>query len=109
VVDDLARAANILSGTVSVAEIIAYLQDDRWMDIAAGSTYASVCKRRIKRAIRDGEIPACTIGRKLLVRKSGLDAWITSRTITPLDRKARSEGLAALVDAAVRRAQEGAE
>ena len=64
-------------GTVSVQEIIAYLQNDRYMGVVETARYLNLSPR----TVRD-ELPESLryrIGRKLLFRKSEVDRWMAGQ------------------------------
>jgi excisionase family DNA binding protein len=54
-------------------------QIDEWID----AKDAPVPQRTIRDAVRRGEIEATRAGRRLLVRRSELDRWLTERRARP--------------------------
>ncbi len=75
--DDLARAERILGASISVAELLAYLRDDRYLTKQSATAHIDHHDVRvIEHAIRRGELPAYRIGKKTLIKKSDLEAWV---------------------------------
>jgi excisionase family DNA binding protein len=68
-------AANTLvQGTVSVAEILHYLAEDRFMTQDEACKYLSLSERTIRDRLP--EIKHYRVGKKLLFKKSDLDRWV---------------------------------
>ena len=64
-----------MSGVVSVSEIVAYLVQDRYLNLAEAAKYTSISARTIR--ARLDEIPHRRVGtRMLLFKKSELDTWL---------------------------------
>ena len=64
-----------MEGTVSVREILAYLDQDRYLNLAEAAKYLSVSTRTIRDRL--DEIPHRRVGtRILLFKKSELDTWL---------------------------------
>ena len=83
----------ILDGVVSVREVLAYLEQDRYFNLAGASRYLSMSKSTIRH--RD-DIPKYRINKKLLLfRKSELDGWVGQH------RKGGDDELIELVDEVV--------
>lgn len=61
-------------GTVSVAEILAYVNQDRYLSLSEACEYLSLSERTLRELLPG--IPYSRIGRKLLFKKSKLDAWV---------------------------------
>jgi excisionase family DNA binding protein len=68
------------TGQVSVAEIIQYMMSDCWLDKQAASRYLSLSVRTIEEKLE--EIPHSKVGRKLLFKRSQLDAWVEGQAST---------------------------
>ena len=68
------------TGQVSVAEILEYLRTDHWMDKQAASKYLSLSVRTLEE--RQDEIPHSKVGRKILFKRSKLDAWVEGQAST---------------------------
>jgi len=65
----------VLDGVVSAREILAYLAQDRYFNLAGASGYLGFSKRGIRDRL--DEIPHYRIGSKLLLfKKSELDVWM---------------------------------
>ena len=63
------------SGVVSASEILAYLDQDRYLNLAEAATYTSISARTIRDRL--DEIPHRRVGvRILLFKKSELDTWL---------------------------------
>ncbi len=63
------------SGVVSVSEILAYWDQDRYLNLAEAAKYTSISARTIRDRL--DEIPHRRVGtRMLLFKKSVLDAWL---------------------------------
>ena len=64
-----------MSGVVSVSEILAYWDQDRYVNLAEAAKYTSISARTIRDRL--DEIPHRRVGtRILLFKKSELDAWL---------------------------------
>ena len=64
-----------MSGVVSASEIMAYLDQDRYLNLAEAAKYTSISKRTLRDHL--DEIPHRRVGtRILLFKKSELDAWL---------------------------------
>ena len=63
------------SGVVSVSEILAYWDQDRYLNLAEAAKYTSISARTIRDRL--DEIPHRRVGtRMLLFKKSELDTWL---------------------------------
>jgi len=79
------------SGVVSASEILAYLDQDRYLNFAEAAKYLSVSTRFIRDRL--DEIPHRRIGVKILLfKKSELDTWLDQY------REGGKEELSELVD-----------
>ncbi len=64
-----------MSGVVSASEILAYLDQDRYLNLAQASEYLAMSTRTIRDRL--DEIPHYRVGSKLLLfKKSELDEWM---------------------------------
>ncbi len=71
----LKEQEQFLEGTVSVREILAYLDQDRYLSLAQASEYLGISTRTIRD--RD-DIPIYRVGKKILLfKKSELDKWLS--------------------------------
>jgi len=61
-------------GIVSVSEILAYLNQDRYLSLSETCRYISLSERTIRERL--SEIPHFRLGSKLLFRKSEMDKWL---------------------------------
>ncbi len=59
---------------VSVQEVIAYIDRDRYLDKKEAAAYTSLSIRNLE--ARLGEIPHYRVGKKILFKKSELDRWL---------------------------------
>jgi len=74
----------ILDGVVSVAEVLAYIERDGYLDLPQAATYLSLSERYIRKHL--SEIPHYRVGpRKLLFRRSELDQWMKQWQVQDLD------------------------
>ena len=64
----------ILHGTVCVQDILSYVQNDHFMGKVKASQYLGISIRNIENRLE--EIPHFRVGRKLLFKRSELDAWM---------------------------------
>jgi excisionase family DNA binding protein len=60
--------------TVSVAEILGYLSDDRFLGEREARQYLSLSERKLRKHL--SEIKHYRVGKKLLFKKSDLDRWM---------------------------------
>ncbi len=61
-------------GLISVGEILAYINQDRYLSLSEAVAYLNLSERTIRERLL--EIPHFRVGSKLLFRKSELDAWL---------------------------------
>ncbi len=61
-------------GKISVAEILAYIDRDRYMSLADATAYLHLSERNLRERLP--EIPHYRVGAKLLFKKSHLDLWM---------------------------------
>ena len=65
----------ILDGTVSVREVLNFIEQDGYLDLLQASEYVHLSDRYIRHHL--GQIPHYRVGsRKLLFKKSELDSWM---------------------------------
>ena len=65
----------ILGGVVSVREILAYMAQDQYFNLAGASQYTSISKSTLRH--RD-DLPRYKVGKKILLfKKSELDEWLS--------------------------------
>lgn len=102
---ELARGERILNASVSVGEIIAYLQEDHFMSKTSAAKFIDHAdKRIIEQGIREGHLRAFKVGKKVLVRKSDLIAWIERHEVTREGKQAARTDLQNLVSLAIEKA-----
>ena len=71
----LKEQEQFLEGTVSVREILAYLDQDRYLSLAQASEYLAMSTRTIRDRL--DEIPHYRVGSKMLLfKRSELDEWM---------------------------------
>ena len=71
----LKEQEQFLEGTVSVREILAYLDQDRYLSLAQASEYLGISTRTLRDRL--DEIPHRRLGTRLLLfKKSELDTWL---------------------------------
>ena len=84
---------------ISVQEVIAYIDRDRYMDKREVAAYTSLSIRNLE--ARLPEIPHFRVGKKILFKKSELDHWMESH------REGGSHDLDKIADDAVKTLREG--
>ena len=68
------KQEQVLDGVVSVREILAYIAQDQYFNLAGASKYLSMSKR----TLRDLDVPCYRVSSKLLLfKKSELDEWLS--------------------------------
>lgn len=105
---DCPEAKRILDGTVSVWEILSYIQADCWLSKKSAAQYSAHGEARLEEAIRAGELHAYNCGKKIVIRKSDIDAWILAHEAKPRDSKIDKTDLQSLMDRAMKFAKRGA-
>jgi excisionase family DNA binding protein len=71
----LKEQEQFLEGTVSVREVLAFLDQDHYLNLAQASEYLGISTRTIRD--RD-DIPRYRVGKKILLfKKSELDEWLS--------------------------------
>ena len=65
---------HVPQGKISVAEILAYIDRDRYMSVADATGYLALSERNLRERLP--EIPHYRVGTKLLFKKSHLDLWM---------------------------------
>jgi len=68
------KTGPIVQGTVSVAEILRHLAEDRYLAEREARQYLSLSERKLRNHLP--EIKHYRIGKKLLFKKSDLDRWM---------------------------------
>ena len=64
------------TGLVSVAEVLAYFGQDRFLDVREAVEYLPFSERTLREHIRRRDLPFYRVGGKLAFRKSELDEWM---------------------------------
>jgi len=72
--EDYEGVAEALDGTVSVREILSYIDSDRYMTFEKVLEYLPLSERNIRKRLP--EIPHYRVGKRLLFKKSELDLWM---------------------------------
>jgi excisionase family DNA binding protein len=75
------------TGQVSAAEIMQYVMSDCWLDKPAAAKYLCLSVRTVEERL--DEIPHSRVGRKILFRRSKLDAWVEGQASTKQQDLAR--------------------
>jgi len=71
----VAEGEQIEQSTISVREVLAYLDQDRYLNLTGASGYLGFSKRSISNRL--DEIPHYRVGSKMLLfKKSELDEWM---------------------------------
>jgi excisionase family DNA binding protein len=76
-----------------------------YLTIPHASIVSDLKARLLERAVREGWIRAFRIGRKTLIAKASLDAFIQQHEITPTDRKTAKSELQTLLSRAIEHAR----
>ena len=71
---NLADQTHVTGGTVSVAEILAFIEQDRFLTLKEAASYLPFCALTISKHLN--VIPHFRYGRKIFFRKSELDRWV---------------------------------
>ena len=74
IAEGLGQMSDLPKGTVTVWEILAYIDRDRYMAMSQAVEYLGLSERNVRQRLP--EIPHYRVGRKLLFRKSELDSCI---------------------------------
>ena len=72
----LMEQEQFLSGTVSVAEILNYIEQDRFLTLKEAAAYVRLSQRTLRRQVNQIQPRPFKYGGKLLFRKSDLDRWM---------------------------------
>ncbi len=62
-----------MSGVVSVSEIVAYLVQDQYLNLAEAAKYLSVSTRTLR---DQDDLPRYRVGNRLRFKRSELDEWM---------------------------------
>ena len=68
------QQAGVLNGTLSVREVLAYLETDRYLDLKEAAQYLPLSERTIRQHLKT--IPHFRCGKKIIFRRSELDRWM---------------------------------
>ena len=71
---DSGLEAQLEGAVVSVQEILAYVDRDRYLDKREAAAYTSLSTRTLEGRL--DEIPHFRVGKKILFKKSELDHWV---------------------------------
>lgn len=82
----LMEQGQFLGGTVSVREILAYIESDKYLSLKEAAAYLPFCKLTISKHLK--EIPHFRYNRKIFFRKSELDRWAERWRVRPEDSEA---------------------
>jgi len=85
----LIEQEQFLAGVVSVAEVLNYIEQDRFLTLKEAAAYVRLSQRTLRRQINQIQPRPFKYGRKLLFRKSDLDQWMENYRLeddTALDR-----------------------
>ena len=89
----VAEGEQIERSTISVREVLIYLETDRYLDLKGAAEYLPLSERTIRQHI--SEIPHFRYGKKIIFRRSELDRWMESFRVRDQD-----------LDAALKKAEE---
>jgi excisionase family DNA binding protein len=82
----VAGREQIEQSTISVSEVLAYLDTDRFMDLKEATKYLPLSERTIRQHLN--EIPHFRYGKKIIFRRSELDRWMESFRVRDQDLEA---------------------
>ncbi len=72
----LMEQEQFLKGTVSVAEVLNYIEQDRFLTLKEAAAYVRLSQRTLRRQVNQIQPRPFKYGRKLLFKKSDLDQWM---------------------------------
>ncbi len=72
-----------LEGTVSVLEILNFIESDRYLDLKEVAEYLPLSERTIRQHLN--EIPHFRYGKKIIFKKSELDLWMETFRVRDQD------------------------
>ncbi len=75
---------HVLSGNVSVAEILAFIKQDKYLTLAEAAEYTRLGERTIKRRLNEIRPRPFRVGNRLLFKKSDLDQWMENHRLRDL-------------------------
>ena len=78
-----AEKDRIEQSLISVSEVLAYLETDRFMDLKEAAEYLPLSERTIREYLN--EIPHFRCGRKIVFRRSELDRWMETFRVRDRD------------------------
>jgi len=81
----LTEQQKFLEGTVSVAEILNYIEQDRFLTLKEAAAYVRLSQRTLRRQVNQIQPRPFKYGRKLLFRKSDLDRWMENYRLEDID------------------------
>ena len=79
----IAERERIEESLISVREVLAYLETDRYMDLREVTEYLPLSERTIRDHLN--EIPYFRYGKKIIFRKSELDQWMETFRVRDQD------------------------
>jgi len=79
----VAEGEQIEQSTISVREVLAYLEADRYLDLKEAAEYIPLSERTIRQHLKT--IPHFRCGRKIIFRKSELDRWMEAFRVSDQD------------------------
>jgi len=79
----LTKQEPVLDGTVSVREVLAYLETDRYLDLKEATEYLPLSERTIREHLK--VIPHFRYGKKIIFRKGELDQWMETFRVRDQD------------------------
>lgn len=85
----LKEQERFLGGVVSVREILAYVEQDRFLTLKEAAAYVRLSERTLRRQVNQIQPRPFKYGGKLLFKKSDLDCWMENYRLpddTALDR-----------------------
>ena len=78
-----AEREQVLDGTVSVREVLNFIESDRYLDLKEAAEYLPLSERTLREHLN--EIPHFRYGKKIIFRKSELDQWMETFRVRDQD------------------------
>ena len=79
----VAEGEQIEQSTISVREVLAYLEADRYLDLKEAAEYLPLSERTVRQHLN--EIPHFRYGKKIIFKKSELDQWMETFRVQDQD------------------------
>ncbi len=84
---NLVDQEHVLAGTVSAAEILAFIAQDRYLNLAEAAKYVRLSERTLRRRLNEIRPRPFRVGNKLVFKKSDLDLWMETYRLEDVARE----------------------